>query len=242
MSSLLTASGLSVRFGGVRALDGVDLGLDHREILGLIGPNGAGKTTLLNVLSGFQRADRGRVAFADRTITDWDPPRRARAGLGRTFQDVRLFPTMTVLENCELAVVGCGGSRTTARTRVGHALERLALSHIADTPARQLPYGLQRRVGMARALCLRPSVLLLDEPVAGLNDDESAAIAQTMRQIRAEFGCALIVIEHDMRVILSVCDRVHVLDHGVTLRVGSPDEIRSDPEVVRAYLGSEANA
>jgi branched-chain amino acid transport system ATP-binding protein len=240
MSSMLSASDVSVQFAGVRALDGVDLALSEGEILGLIGPNGAGKTTLLNVLSGFQRPSRGRLGFAGRSITGWDPPRRARAGLGRTFQDVRLFAGMTVLENCELAVVGCGGRRATARARAAHALEWLGLSHVTDTPAGQLPYGLQRSVGIARALCLRPSVLLLDEPVAGLNDDESAATAQTIREVRAEFGCGLIVIEHDMRVILGVCDRVHVLDHGVTLRIGSPDEIRSDPQVIRAYLGSEA--
>jgi branched-chain amino acid transport system ATP-binding protein len=240
MSSVLTASGLSVHFAGVRALDGVDLGLNEGEILGLIGPNGAGKTTLLNVLSGFQRPNRGRLAFAGRTITGWDPPRRARAGLGRSFQDVRLFAGMTVLENCELAVVGCGGRRSTARIRAAQALEWLGLSRMADTPATQLPYGVQRRVGIARALCLGPSVLLLDEPVAGLNDDESAATAQTIRRIRADFECALIVIEHDMHVILSVCDRVHVLDHGVTLSIGSPEEVRNDPQVVSAYLGSEA--
>jgi branched-chain amino acid transport system ATP-binding protein len=238
---MLSASDVAVQFAGVRALDGVDLALDEGEILGLIGPNGAGKTTLLNVLSGFQRPSRGRLGFAGRSITGWDPPRRARAGLGRTFQDVRLFAGMTVLENCELAVVGCGGRRATARARAADALEWLGLARLVDTPAGRLPYGLQRSVGIARALCLRPSVLLLDEPVAGLNDDESAATAQTIRQIRADFRCAVLVIEHDMRVILSVCDRVHVLDHGVTLSIGSPDEIRSDPQVVRAYLGSEAH-
>lgn len=240
LGSVLSASGVSVQFAGVHALDGVDLAVDEGEILGLIGPNGAGKTTMLNVLSGFQRPSRGRLGFAGRSITGWDPPRRARAGLSRTFQDVRLFAGMTVAENCEMAVVGCGGRRTTARARTAHALEWLGLSRFADRPAGGLPYGLQRSVGIARALCVRPSVLLLDEPVAGLNDDESAATARTIRQIREQFGCGVIVIEHDMRVILGVCDRVHVLDHGVTLTVGSPDEIRRDPQVVRAYLGSEA--
>jgi branched-chain amino acid transport system ATP-binding protein len=146
---------------------------------------------------------------------------------------------MTASWQFSSTVSGCGG-RGAARDRAAHALEWLGLAHVADTPAGRLPYGLQRSAGIARALCLRPAVLLLDEPVAGLNDDESAATAQTIRQIRADFGCAVIVIEHDMRVILSVCDRVHVLDHGVTLRVGSPDQIRTDPQVVRAYLGSEA--
>jgi branched-chain amino acid transport system ATP-binding protein len=240
--ALLGATDVSVHFAGVRALDGVDLTLEKGEILGLIGPNGAGKTTMLNVLSGFQRPTRGRLDFAGRGVTGWGPTRRARAGLGRTFQDVRLFEAMTVRENCEMAVVGCGGRRSVARERAAQAIEWLGLSEVAERGASQLPYGLQRSVGIARALCLRPSVLLLDEPVAGLNDDESAATAKIIRRIHDEFGCGVIVIEHDMRVILGVCDRVHVLDHGVTLSTGTPEEIRTDPEVVRAYLGSEAAA
>ncbi|WP_131736125.1 ABC transporter ATP-binding protein [Actinomadura roseirufa] len=240
MRQLLRTSHVTVRFAGLCALDDVELELDEGEILGLIGPNGAGKTTLLNVLSGFQRPTTGEVEFDGRRITGWDAPRRARAGISRTFQDVRLFPHMTVLENCEAAVVGGGGKWETARARASQALDWFDLNQSADVLARDLPYGVERRVGMARALCARPRVLLLDEPAAGLNDDESAAMARTVRQIHEEIGCAIIVIEHDLRVILSLCDRVHVLDHGVTLRVGSPDEIRTDPEVVSAYLGAEA--
>ena len=240
MRPLLCTSHVTVRFAGLCALDDVGLELDHGEILGLIGPNGAGKTTLLNVLSGFQRPTTGEVELDGRRITGWDPPRRARAGISRTFQDVRLFPQMTVRENCEAAVVSCGGTWAAARARASEALDWLDLDESADVLARDLPYGVQRRLGMARALCARPRVLLLDEPAAGLNDDESVAMAQTVRQIHEELGCGIVVIEHDVRMILSLCDRVHVLDHGVTLRVGSPDEIRTDPEVVSAYLGAEA--
>jgi branched-chain amino acid transport system ATP-binding protein len=242
VGSLLCTSHVTVRFAGLCALDDVGLELEHGEILGLIGPNGAGKTTLLNVLSGFQRPSTGEVEFDGRRITGWDPPRRARAGISRTFQDVRLFPHMTVLENCEVAVVGCGERWATARARAREALDWLDLDQSADVLARDLPYGVQRRVGLARALCARPRVLLLDEPAAGLNEDESAVMAQTVRRIHEELGCGVVVIEHDVRVILDLCHRVHVLDHGVTLRVGSPDEIRTDPEVVRAYLGAEATA
>jgi len=240
MRPLLCTSHVTVRFAGLCALEDVGLELNHGEILGLIGPNGAGKTTLLNVLSGFQRPTTGEVELDGRRITGWDPSRRARAGISRTFQDVRLFPHMTVRENCEAAVVSCGGKWATARARAAQALDWLDLDQSADVLARDLPYGVQRRLGMARAICARPRVLLLDEPAAGLNDDESAAMAQTVRQIHGEIGCGIIVIEHDVRMILSLCDRVHVLDHGVTLRVGSPDEIRTDPEVVSAYLGAEA--
>ncbi|RNL62606.1 ABC transporter ATP-binding protein [Nocardioides marmoriginsengisoli] len=242
MSLLLRTRQLSVRFGGLCALDGVELELGAGEILGLIGPNGAGKTTLLNVLSGFQRPTVGEVELDGRTITRWDAPRRARAGISRTFQDVRLFEEMSVQENCEVAVVGCGGRRSTARTQATQALELLDLQGSAHVLARDLPYGLQRRVGLARALCARPRVLLLDEPAAGLNDDESAAMAETVRAIHAELGCGVVVIEHDVRMILGLSHRVHVLDHGVTLRVGSPDEIRTDPDVVTAYLGEEVHA
>ncbi|MFC4054981.1 ABC transporter ATP-binding protein [Actinomadura syzygii] len=240
MRRLLRTSHVTVRFAGLCALDDVDLELGDGEILGLIGPNGAGKTTLLNVLSGFQRPTAGEVELDGRRITGWDAPRRARAGISRTFQDVRLFPDMTVRENCEAAVIGSGRTRSAARARAGQALGWFDLDESADVLARDLPYGVERRVGMARALCARPRVLLLDEPAAGLNDDESAAMARTVRRIHEEIGCGIVVIEHDVRVILSLCDRVHVLDHGVTLRVGSPDEIRTDPEVVSAYLGAEA--
>ncbi|WP_242891000.1 ABC transporter ATP-binding protein [Actinomadura litoris] len=240
MGRLLRTRHVAVRFAGLCALDDVGLELDPGEILGLIGPNGAGKTTLLNVLSGFQRPTTGEVELDGRRITGWDPPRRARAGISRTFQDVRLFPHMTVLENCEAAVVGFGGKWATARARARQALDWFDLAQSADVLARELPYGVERRVGMARALCARPRVLLLDEPAAGLNDGESAAMARTVRRVHEEIGCGIIVIEHDVRMILNLCDRVHVLDHGVTLRVGTPDEIRTDPAVVSAYLGAEA--
>jgi branched-chain amino acid transport system ATP-binding protein len=240
MTAVLEARDVCVSFGGLRALDGVDMSLAEGEILGLIGPNGAGKTTLLNVLSGLQRASRGSLQLAGRDMTRWDAARRARAGLGRTFQDVRLFSGMSVLENCEAAGVGCGRRRASARSEALQALQWLGLEAEAGTGAARLPYGLQRKAGIARALCARPTVLLLDEPAAGLNDGERAELGETILNIRRSYGCALVVIEHDMRTIFGVCDRVHVLDHGVTLTIGTPQEVREDAEVVRAYLGDGA--
>jgi branched-chain amino acid transport system ATP-binding protein len=237
-ATLLDAHDASVHFQGLRALDGVNLSVDELEVLGLIGPNGAGKTTLLNVLCGFQRMTRGTIAFDSRPIARLPPYRISRLGVSRTFQDGRLFRGLTVLENVELGQVGQGAGRRASLARASEVIGWLGLEERMHELAGDQPFGIQRRVGIARALAMRPRLLLLDEPAAGLNEAESAELTGLIRRIRDDFGCAVLVIEHDMHVILNACERVHVLDHGQTLSVGTPDEIRRDPEVVRAYLGS----
>jgi branched-chain amino acid transport system ATP-binding protein len=237
---LLEARDLRVHFGGVHAVDGVDLDLRRGEILGLIGPNGAGKTTLVNALSGFQKPTGGRVRLNGTDVTGWSPHRLARRGLTRTFQSVRLFPGLTVLENVELGGVGVGLRRPTARRAARELLGRLGFADRADQLATGLPHGLERRLGIVRALAARPSFLLLDEPAAGLNERESDELVQTLTLIRDDFSCALVVIEHDMRVIMRLCERIQVLDYGKTISLGTPAEVRRDPAVLTAYLGRRA--
>jgi ABC-type branched-subunit amino acid transport system ATPase component len=236
----LEALDLHVHFEGLRATDGVDLTLDRGEILGLIGPNGAGKTTLVNALSGFQQLTRGTIRLGNRPVTGWAPHRLARNGVVRTFQSVRPFAELTVLENVEASALGGGLKRRVARAWSHEVVERLGLAARAGAPAAALPHGEQRRLGIARALALRPSFLLLDEPAAGLNEVESGELVEHLAAIRGDVGCALMVIEHDMQVIMRLCDRIQVLDHGRTIAVGTPAEIRSDPAVLTAYLGTSA--
>jgi branched-chain amino acid transport system ATP-binding protein len=237
---LLEAHQLKVHFGGVRAVDGVDLSLRKGEILGLIGPNGAGKTTLVNALSGFQRPTAGVVVLDGNVVTGWSPHRLARRGLARTFQSVRLFPDLTVLENVELGGVAVGMWRPAARRWARDLLERLQLEDKAHLYGKGLPHGLERRLGIVRALAAKPSFLLLDEPAAGLNEQESDELVASLTLIRDDFSCALMVIEHDMRVIMRLCERIQVLDYGKTISIGTPAEVRSDPAVLTAYLGRRA--
>jgi branched-chain amino acid transport system ATP-binding protein len=237
---LLEARRLKVHFGGIRAVDEVDLSLRKGEILGLIGPNGAGKTTLVNALSGFQKPTAGSVVLNRHDVTGWSPHRLARRGLTRTFQSVRLFPDLTVLENVELSGVAVGMRRAAARRWAADLLERLKLDGTAHLYGTGLPHGLERRVGIVRALAAKPSFLLLDEPAAGLNEQESDALVESLTLIRDDFSCALMVIEHDMRVIMSLCERIQVLDHGKTISIGTPAEVRRDPAVLTAYLGRRA--
>jgi branched-chain amino acid transport system ATP-binding protein len=238
-TATLEARGVSVHFAGLRAVDGVDLTVPEGEILGLIGPNGAGKTTLVNALTGFQGLTAGRIVIDAVDVTGWTANRLARRGLCRTFQAVRLFPDLSVFENVRLGAVGAGMSQREAGRR---AEELLALMHaeaIADRPASGIPHGAERRVGIARALATSPRFLLLDEPGAGLNEGESRELVDALRRIRDEFGCALVVIEHDMGVIMRLCERIQVMDHGRTIAIGTPTEVARDPAVLEAYLGSK---
>jgi branched-chain amino acid transport system ATP-binding protein len=228
---------LAVHFEGVKAVDGVDLILRRGEILGLIGPNGAGKTTFVNALTGFQRLTAGAVSIDGVDVTGWSPSRLTRAGLARTFQSVRLFPRLTVLENVEAGAVGVGLGRRAARERAVELLLALGLAGRAHDPASGLPHGEERRLGVMRALASRPKYLLLDEPAAGLNEVEADELVRALAQIRDDFGCGLMIIEHDMRVIMSLCERIQVLDYGRTISIGTPEEVRSDPAVLTAYLG-----
>jgi branched-chain amino acid transport system ATP-binding protein len=235
----LEARSLSIAFEGLRALSSVDLQLDRGEILGLIGPNGAGKTTLVNVVSGFVRPQEGTVTLEGRDVTRANAEQRARLGLVRTFQNVRVFRELSVLENVELGCVGLGMGRREGRKRAEDLLQQHGLAALAARQASTLAYGDERRVGVLRALASSPKYLLLDEPTAGLDENESDELADTIRSIRDEYGCGVLVIDHDMRMVMGLCDRVQVLDYGKSLAVGSPAAIRRDPAVIQAYLGSQ---
>lgn len=234
----LEARGVVVHFHGIKAVDGIDLELSRGEILGLIGPNGAGKTTLVNAITGFQPVMAGTVILAGRKVNGWSPDRLARQGLARTFQNVRLFGGLTAFENVEVGALGVEGGRAGARKLAWHLLERLGLQDSADTTASALPYGLERRLAIARALATRPRFLLLDEPAAGLNELEGDELISVIRDVRREFGCGVLVIDHDMRLIMGLCERIQVLDHGRTIFIGNSRQVSSDARVIEAYLGS----
>ncbi len=234
---MLRTDDVRVHFEGVRAIDGVSLSVDRGEILGLIGPNGAGKTTLVNVISGIQPPDAGTVWLGEDDITAWAPPRRARAGLGRTFQGARLFDRLSVEENVEAAAVSAGLRRRAARARTEELLAIFRLEDVAHRDASTLPHGTARRLGVARALAVAPIYVLLDEPAAGLDEEESRELVALLRDIRDRYEVGLVVIEHDVPLIMALCERIHVLHHGETLAVGAPAAIAKDPQVIDAYLG-----
>ena len=233
----LVAEGIHVHFEGVRAVDGVDLTLEQGQIMGLIGPNGAGKTTFMNAVSSFVPLTAGRVVLAGDDVTGWSPQKLVRLGLVRTFQDVATFPELSVFENVELGALGAGLSRRAARARARELIEGLGLAHLARLSASALPHGDERRVGIARAVAVGPRFLLLDEPAAGLDDAESLDLTRTIAKVRDDLGCGVLLVEHDMRIIFRVCERIQVLDNGKTIAVGPPEEIRTSKEVVAAYLG-----
>jgi ABC-type branched-subunit amino acid transport system ATPase component len=235
----LVAEGIRVHFEGVRAVDGVDLTLERRQIMGLIGPNGAGKTTFMNAVSSFVPLTGGRVVLDGVDATGWSPQRLVAGGLVRTFQDVATFPGLTVFENIELGALGAGMSRRRARKRAWELLENMELRHAASLPASALPHGDERRLGIARAVAVGPKFLLLDEPAAGLDDTESLALTATIARLRDELDCGVLVVEHDMRIIFRVCERIQVLDYGKSIAVGTPEEIRTNKRVVAAYLGAK---
>ncbi len=233
----LEARQVRAAFSGVVALDDVSMTLPSGEILGLIGPNGAGKTTLINVLSGFVSPHRGEVLIDGEPITQIPVHRRPARGLARTFQSVRLFARLTVAENVEAAVLAARGRAGGVRSRVDELLERLELGELRDQLASQLSHGAERRVGIARALAVAPAFLLLDEPAAGLDDAETAELGVLLGRIRDDVGLGMLVVEHDMALVMDLCDRLQVLVEGRTIADGAPEEVQGDPVVQDAYFG-----
>lgn len=234
----LRAEGISLAFSGLQVLRGLDLTLPPGQALGLIGPNGAGKTTLVNVLSGFQPADSGRVFLDGAEVTGHSPARLARAGLGRTFQAALPFAGLTVAESVAVGAMGVGIGRRRAADVAANVLERLGLAAHAQSRAGLQPPGSQRLLGIARALATGPRYLLLDEPAAGLNDEECRELVAILRAVIEDFGCAMLLIEHNVNVVMDLCSQVQVLDDGETVAVGAPEQIQTDPAVVEAYLGA----
>ena len=246
---LLQLSDVTKSFGGIKALSGLSCEVRQGQIVGVIGPNGAGKTTLFNVITGAYRANGGDVHFDQQPITHWRPYRIARAGAVRTFQNIRLFSSMTVWEHLLVAQPGRGAlwrralptrwADGAAIARAEEVLEFFGLQDVRNQSARSLSYGTQRKVEMARALTANPRLLLLDEPVAGMNHDEAEDIRRLMLRLR-DGGLTIFLIEHDMSFVMNLCDYLYVLDFGVLIAKGLPSEIRSDPIVMDAYLGKEA--
>jgi branched-chain amino acid transport system ATP-binding protein len=226
----------------VQALRDVTLELHPHEVVGLIGPNGAGKSTLVNVLSGFDRPSSGRVEAGGHDVTSWSSHRRARSGLARTFQHSRSFRALSVRENVEVAALGVGASRREARRRADELLPLLGLDGAQDAAAGTLAHGDERRLGVARALATEPKFVLMDEPAAGLSEAEVPEFASVVRSVRDEHEAGVLLIDHNMGLVMAVCDRIHVLDQGRTLAEGTPDEIRGNLDVAAAYLGETAVA
>ncbi len=255
--SLLSVKDVSLSFGGVRALDSVSLELNQGEILGLIGPNGAGKTTLFNCISGVLRPDHGLIRFEDQPILRLKPHERAQRGIARTFQDLQVWPSMTVLENCQLPFDALSGRSTIADAlrlpwanqveresieRARAVLHALDLLEHSERLAGDLPVGLQRRVEIARALAMKPKLILLDEPASGLDADETNALAAALNRIRDKFNVSMLLVDHDMSLVMRACDYLYVLDFGELISTGRPERVREDPRVIEAYLGAAAEA
>ncbi len=253
-ASILSVRDVTVRFGGIVALENVGFDVEAGQIVGLIGPNGAGKTTLFNCLSRIYTPDRGDIRFRDRSLLAVPPHRIADLGLGRTFQNLALFPTMTVRQNvmvgvhCRtrsdffsnaVALPWVGREERAARREADDLLAFLALERVADHLAAGLPYGTLKRVELARALAGRPALLLADEPAAGLNHEEVGALGAILKSIRDDRGVTILLVEHHMGLVMQVSDRVVVLDFGRKIAEGPPAEIQRNADVIRAYLGGE---
>ncbi|MDA1195095.1 MAG: ABC transporter ATP-binding protein [Planctomycetota bacterium] len=243
------------RYGGLTAVGDVSLRLDAGDLVGCIGPNGAGKTTLFNLITGADPVTSGTIHWQDRDVTSLCDHQRARLGMARTFQNIRLWPDMSALDNVRAVYQGRPGSGLLAsalrlpafrRTEAAildeaeRLLDRMGLAAHAQARAVDLPYGEQRKLEICRALALSPQLLLLDEPAAGMNPTEKADLMHTVKALRSEFDLTILLIEHDMKFVMGICERIYVLDHGEQIAHGTPDEVRADERVIEAYLGGEA--
>lgn len=253
--STLEVDNVSLSFGGVTALNGVNVTVEAGGITALIGPNGAGKTSLFNAVSGFYRPQAGRVTFEGRDISSLRCPRRAALGIGRTFQNIALFRGMTVLDNVKLgahvrtrtglfSALWYLGPARREETQIREQIERevfdfLEIDHIRRHPVAALPYGLQKRVELARALAMRPRLLLLDEPVAGMNREEKEDMARFILDVKEQWGVTILMVEHDMGMVMDISDQVYVLNFGQVIASGRPETVQANPEVIEAYLGTD---
>ena len=254
---LLDVDNIGIRFGGLKAVGDFSLQLDDGDLEGLIGPNGAGKTTVFNLLTGVYVPDSGKISLCGVNVTGRKPFQIAAAGMARTFQNIRLFAELSVLENVKVAchlhakqsLAGAilrspfaGREEREIEDRSVDILTRLGLSGVTGEQANSLPYGDQRRLEIARALATKPRVLLLDEPAAGMNPQEKIELTQLIAQIREQFKVAVLLIEHDMKLVMSICEKITVLDHGEIIACGSAEQVQENPKVIEAYLGEPTEA